>query len=42
MPLLGKVPPPEIWLGVLALNLVSFLIAIAFYPRFRSRVAYWV
>jgi ABC-2 type transport system permease protein/lipopolysaccharide transport system permease protein len=42
MPLLGKTPPAEIWIGVLAINLVSCLVAIAMYPRFRSRVAYWV
>jgi ABC-2 type transport system permease protein/lipopolysaccharide transport system permease protein len=42
MPLLGQTPPMEIWLGVLGLNLVSFLVAMALFPRFRSRVAYWV
>ena len=42
MPLLGKTPPAEIWLGVLSINLVSALVAIAMYPRFRARVAYWV
>lgn len=42
MPLLGQTPPLEIWAGVLGLNLISFLIAIAIYPRLRSRVPYWV
>jgi ABC-2 type transport system permease protein len=42
MPLLGKTPSAEIWLGVLAINVVSCVVAIAMYPRFRSRVAYWV
>jgi ABC-type polysaccharide/polyol phosphate export permease len=42
MPLLGKTPAAEIWLGVLAINIVSCLVAIAMYPRFRARVAYWV
>ncbi|HMK80980.1 MAG TPA: ABC transporter permease [Xanthobacteraceae bacterium] len=42
MPLLGKTPPPEIWLGATTVAVVSFLVAIAMYPRFRARVAYWV
>lgn len=42
MPLLGQAPPLQIWAGVLALNLVSFVIAIALYPHLRARVAYWV
>jgi ABC-2 type transport system permease protein/lipopolysaccharide transport system permease protein len=42
MPMIGTTPPAHIWWGVLIINLVSFLIAIAMYPRFRARVAYWV
>jgi ABC-2 type transport system permease protein/lipopolysaccharide transport system permease protein len=42
MPLIGKTPPLELWLVVIGISFICFLVAMAFYPRFRSRVAYWV
>ena len=42
MPLLGKTPPLSMWLVVIGLNCFSALAAIAFYARYRNRIAYWV
>jgi homopolymeric O-antigen transport system permease protein len=42
MPLLGKTPALSIWLAVIGMNCVGALIAIAFYARYRARIAYWV
>ena len=42
MPLLGKTPPLSIWLAVIGMNCVGALIALTFYSRYRSRIAYWV
>jgi ABC-2 type transport system permease protein len=42
LPLLGKTPPPEIWLTVIGFNVVGALVATVFYARYRGRIAYWV
>jgi ABC-2 type transport system permease protein/lipopolysaccharide transport system permease protein len=42
MPLLGKTPPLSMWLVVIGLNCVGALVAVSFYARYRSRIAYWV
>ena len=42
LPLLGKTPPPEIWLTVIGFNVVGALVAVVFYARYRGRIAYWV
>jgi ABC-2 type transport system permease protein len=41
-PLLGQTPPLFIWLVVIAMNCVGALVAIAFFARYRARIAYWV
>jgi ABC-2 type transport system permease protein/lipopolysaccharide transport system permease protein len=42
LPLLGKTPPLEIWLVVIGFNCVGALVALAFYARYRGRIAYWI
>jgi len=42
MPLLGKTPALSIWLVVIGMNCVGALVAVVFYARYRSRIAYWV
>jgi ABC-2 type transport system permease protein/lipopolysaccharide transport system permease protein len=42
MPLLGKTPTLSMWLVVIGINCVGALVAIAFYARYRNRIAYWV
>jgi ABC-2 type transport system permease protein len=42
LPLLGKTPPLEIWLVVIGFNIVGALVALAFYTRYRGRIAYWI
>lgn len=42
MPLLGQTPSLMIWAVAIGLNCVGALIAILFYARYRSRIAYWV
>lgn len=42
MPLLGQTPPLEIWLVVIAMNVIGAIVAIFFYARCRYRIAYWV
>jgi ABC-2 type transport system permease protein len=42
MPLLGQTPTLEMWLVVIGLNCIGGLAAIAFYARYRGRIAYWV
>jgi len=42
MPLLGEVPSLNIWLIVIAFNVVSALVAIMFFARYRARISYWV
>jgi ABC-2 type transport system permease protein len=42
MPLLGQTPSLWIWLVAIGLNVVSLLVAILFYARYRGRIAYWV
>jgi ABC-type polysaccharide/polyol phosphate export permease len=41
-PLLGQLPPLSSWIFVLALVVVSTLLAGLAFARFRSRLAYWV
>jgi len=41
-PLLGSVPPPETWIVVLAVTASGWLITLAFFVRFRERIAYWI
>lgn len=40
-PLLGQVAPMSSWLVCLAITAVLGVIAIAFFSRFRARIAYW-
>ena len=42
MPLLGQTPALWIWLVVIGMNCIGALAAIAFYARYRGRIAYWV
>ena len=42
MPLLGELPSLNIWLVVIGLNVVSALVAILFFARYRARIPYWV
>lgn len=42
MPLLGKTPDAWIWLVAIGLNCVGGVTAIAFFSRYRERIAYWV
>ena len=42
MPLLGHTPPLSIWLVVIGMNCVGALVSIAFFARYRARIAYWV
>ncbi len=42
MPLLGKVPPADVWIAVIGMNCVAGVIAILFFARFRACSAYWV
>lgn len=42
MPLLGKTPALSMWLVVIGINCVGALVALAFYARYRNRIAYWV
>jgi len=41
-PVLGRPVSLETWLGAILLTVVSTLVAIFMYRRFRSRIAYWV
>lgn len=42
MPLMGQTPPLSMWLVVIGLNCAGALVAVTFYARYRSRIAYWV
>jgi ABC-2 type transport system permease protein len=42
MPLLGQTPELTVWLVAIGLNVLSALVAIFFFARYRERVAYWV
>ena len=42
MPLMGETPPISMWLVLVGFNCVSALVAIIFFARYRSRIAYWV
>ncbi|MEM7566572.1 MAG: ABC transporter permease [Pseudomonadota bacterium] len=41
-PLLGKVPPLDVWLVAIGLMLATWAIAIGLYAKFRGRIAYWI
>lgn len=41
-PLMGQPPTPLNWLVSLVMAILGFLLAIKFFDRFRSRVAYWL
>lgn len=41
-PLLGKPVPAVVWIVVTAITVVWFAVAVAFFARFRHRIAYWV
>ena len=41
-PLLGQTPPLKSWLVVLALTVLGWTFALAFFARFRSRIVYWL
>lgn len=42
MPLLGQTPPLSMWLVLIGMNLACALVAMVFYARYRTRIAYWV
>jgi len=42
MPLLGQTPPWYLWGVVVGLNCVCAVLSIAFFARYRARIAYWV
>ena len=42
MPLLGEAPPLMVWLVVIGMTVISAIVAVVFFGRFRARVAYWV
>jgi lipopolysaccharide transport system permease protein len=41
-PLLGNLPSTGSYLAVLLLTLINIAIAVAFFSRFRARIAYWI
>lgn len=41
-PLCGMEIPPEYWLAAFAYTILSFLIAIPFFSKFRARIVYWL
>lgn len=41
-PLLGNIPSANSYFAVLLITLINFVIAGAFFSRFRSRISYWV
>jgi ABC-2 type transport system permease protein/lipopolysaccharide transport system permease protein len=42
LPLLGRVPPLSSWLVALAVTVLGYLVTLAFFVRFRERIAYWI
>lgn len=42
MPLMGQTPPLSMWLIVAGFNCVSMVVALMFFARYRTRIAYWV
>jgi ABC-type polysaccharide/polyol phosphate export permease len=42
MPLVGGIPSWKSWIAVLAVTLVGYAVMMAFYGRFRGRIAYWM
>lgn len=42
MPLLGKVPDGKMWLISIGMAVLSGVIALVFFARYRARIAYWV
>jgi ABC-type polysaccharide/polyol phosphate export permease len=41
-PLLGHVPGPATWSVALGVTVLGWLVALAFFVRFRERIAYWI
>lgn len=41
-PLMGQSPEPLSWAAVLAVTIAGFLVMLAFFRRYRARIAYWV
>ena len=41
-PLLGQSPSLLVWSVALAMTLVGFIVALAFFSRFRDRIVYWL
>jgi ABC-type polysaccharide/polyol phosphate export permease len=41
-PLLGNMPPVESWIVATALVIVGWAVTIAFYGRYKRRIAYWL
>ena len=41
-PLLGAVPPPETWAAVVGVTAAGWVVTLAFFVRFRERIAYWI
>jgi ABC-type polysaccharide/polyol phosphate export permease len=41
-PLLGAVPTVTTWVAIFAMTIGGYVVTLAFFARFRARVAYWV
>jgi ABC-2 type transport system permease protein len=42
MPLMGEVPPREIWLVIAAITLGNAVVSVLFFARIRPRIPYWL
>jgi len=40
--LLGAVPPLHTWAVALGVTAAGWLVSLAFFVRFRERIAYWI
>src|SRR5262249_34946169 len=41
-PLLGNVPAPATWAVALGVTALGWVVTLAFFVRFRERIAYWI
>jgi len=42
LPLIGEVPPKALWLGVAAVALLGWMLAVFLFARTRERIVYWL